>query len=795
MRTEEPQLKKHYIVPLDRVKHFVGREAQLEEIAKCLTDPSSQQPRVLLLHALGGQGKSQMVLKYCQRWRTDYRGVFWVNASSRSLAIESYHRISRALTGLAQAHGENGEQVIETVKAELEDWHEPWLLIFDNYDTPNDYRDIRQFFPQGEHGHVIITSRRRDLDRLGATVELGAMSPEEGVNLLLRGCSGPEIDENLDTAKKIVRRLGGLALAIDQAGAYIAHRRIPPTELENFLGTFETQRKEILSYTPNSIWEYGSMQNGREEDHIKAINAFTTWEMSLKELVRIKPREKEAVIHFLRLSAYFNPDKIGESLFRNYWVRIQKSKEVPPKRRQWRQILRFSKQRKPSESNIDETHTRWLYAIGTKMDIEQEGSSGQRPEYQWNHDYYSDLLTEIYNLSLVQSIETNIEGASFSLHPLVRDWLLRRDQLIDHQHYMDEAFAVIESNAPGYDQVFWNLGIDKSVALLSHLDSCMLNDELLSEPQDRIGKGERTYRTTSMSADLYRLHGRYDPAEVLLRRITENVEADITYFTQLSNVLVLQGEFEQVVELSYQCRVYREKALGERTPKRLNFETQLSYALVRLGRYNEAEALQRQTLQLKQETCGITSRRTLDSKNNLAFSLFLQARHEEAETLAREALEICETHLLENDGVRWGTMQILALALQDQGRIDEAEKIQREVVRTTQHHQGMEHPDTSASMHNLAFILEVTNKDEAEGLYRYATYTGKKVLRKGHPRTLLSMKYLANLLRKDGRVEEADEIEREVSDLKKAAGSGANRRDFKPAIQLTGTLSPESKAC
>ncbi|KAL8877354.1 MAG: hypothetical protein Q9198_004615 [Flavoplaca austrocitrina] len=765
MKTKELQLKNYYLVPGDHVKHFVGREAQLEEIASCLADQSSQQPRVVVLHALGGQGKSQIVLEYCQRWRSHYRGVFWVNASSRALAIESYHRISRALSGQIQAHGENGEQVIETVKAELEDWHEPWLLIFDNYDTPDDFRDIRQLFPQGEPGHVIITSRRRDLDRLGGPIELGAMSPEEGVNVLLRGCSGPEIDENLNTAKEIVWRLGGLALAIDQAGAYIAHRRIPRTELGNFLKIFETQRKEILSYTPSSVWEYGSMQNGREEDQTKAINAFTTWEMSLKELICIKAREKEAIIHFLRLSAYFNPDKIEESLFRNYWITIQKNEEVPPKRRQWRKILRLSKKRKPGESSTNKTHTRWLYPIGAKIDIEQEGSSGQRPKYQWNHDHYWDLLTEIYNLSLVQSIETNVEGASFSLHPLVRDWLLRRDQ--------DEAFAVIESNAPVRDQDSWSLGIDKRVALLSHVDSCMLNDELLSGRKNRIGIGERTYETAGKLAFLYHLHGRYDPAEVLLRRITKNVDADITYFTELSYALALQGEFEQVVALSYQCREYREKALEERNPKRLDFETELSNALVQLGRYNEAEPIQRQTLQLKQETLGNTCRETLISMKDLAYSLYRQDKLEEAETLAREALEICDTHLSEDDGLRWDTMETLAVALQGQGQIDEAEKIQREAVQTRQLHLGKEHPYTLSSMHNLASILRVTNKDEAEELHRYVIQTSKKVLRKGHPDTLYSMEGLANLLREDGKDEDADEIEREVSDLRKAAESRA----------------------
>ncbi|KAL8879099.1 MAG: hypothetical protein Q9198_003225 [Flavoplaca austrocitrina] len=647
-----------------------------------------------------------------------YRGVFWVNASSRSLSIESYHRISRALSGQTQAHSENGEQVIETVKAELEDWREPWLLIFDNYDTPGEFTDIRRFLPQGEHGHVIITSRRRDLDRLGAQIELCALSPEEGVNLLLRGCSRPEIDENLDTSKEIVWRLGGLALAIDQAGAYIAHRRIPPTELGNFLKTFETQRKEILSYTPSSEWEYSSMQNGREEDQTKAINAFTTWEMSLNELIRIKPREKKAIIHFLRLSAYFNPARIEESLFRNFWVKMQKrkkpSKEILPEPTRWHQIFKLNKKRKPRESNVNNTRTHWLYAMAVrswhKNDTEQEGSSGQRLEYQWNHNHYWDLLSEIYNLSLVQSIETNIEGASFSLHPLVRDWLLRRDQLIDHQHYMDEAFAVIGSNFPVCYEDFLSLSMDQRFAILSHLDSCMLNDKLLSEPQNRIGNGKKTYETASMSAFLYNLHGRGDPVEVLLRRITENVDADITYFTQLSYALALQGEFEQVVELSYQCRDYREKALEERNPNRLDFDTELSYALVVLGRYNEAEPIQRQTLQLKQETLGNASRKTIESMTDLADSLYRQRKYEAAATLAREALELSKTHLSENDGARVNIMQTLALVLQAQGRIDEAEKIQREVVQKEQHHLGMEHPDILNAMNVLAFILEGKKK-------------------------------------------------------------------------------------
>ena len=157
-------------------------------------------------------------------------------------------------------------------------------------------------------------------------MELGALSPDEGVNLLLRGRQ--EIDENLKTAKEIIRRLGGLALAIDQAGAYIAHRRIPPRRLQEFLEMYEAQRKEIMSFVPSSLWEYGSIQIHVEEDHTKAINVFTTWEISLKQLLGDNPQQKDAMIRFLTLSAYFNPARIEELLFRNYWAALIKAASI-----------------------------------------------------------------------------------------------------------------------------------------------------------------------------------------------------------------------------------------------------------------------------------------------------------------------------------------------------------------------------------------------------------------------------------------------------------------------------------
>ncbi|KAL8994880.1 MAG: hypothetical protein Q9169_005278 [Polycauliona sp. 2 TL-2023] len=767
----KPQLEKHYLVPWNRVKTFVGRETQLEEIATYFNSASIQQPRVLVLHALGGQGKSQIVLEYCQRWRKHYQGVFWVNATTRSLALQSYAGIATALSSEPQAKFEDGEQVIQTVRNLLEDWKGSWLLIFDNYDKPHEFDDIRQFFPRAELGRVIITTRRRDLDRLGDLMPLDALSPDDGVNLLLRGYERQEIDENLEVAKEIICRLGGLALAIDQAGAYIAHRRIPSHQLQGFLAAYETQRKQIMSYTPKNLWDYGLMQTLEEEDQTKAINAFTTWEISMKQLVKDSPGEREAILRFLRLSAYFNPAKIEESLFRNYWVACRGKAGIAPKPLQRRRIRDYFKRKKIK--GIDTTHdVTWLYPIGAKNNVGKKTSSHVEPEEHWDTNRFWDLLTKIHNLSLVQNIDRDAQGASFSLHPLVRDWLQHRGRTVDHSQFMAEGFAILGSTADihqkDYSFSYAKVSIDQRAALVSHIDACLLSEETLCEDQKRIGNNKTSYDIARTLAFSYFGRGRHDSAEQLLRRITKIDDVHIVYFADLLSVLNAQGKGEEVLESSHRCRRYHEKSLDEGDRDRLNFKSELSRALVELQRYDEAESLQRQTLQLAKKYMGESHWQTLETMADLAHSLLRQDEYEKSEALAREALALCEANLPKDDPTTLRAMETLAGALRCQDKCHEAETLQREMVQAEQSFNGMEHPETLISMNNLAWILKSTKTEEAEELYRYVVQKRIKVLRKGHPYTLNSMSGLADLLRSNGQDEEADKIEREIENLEEA---------------------------
>src|ERR1700733_3522302 len=194
----------------------------------------------------------------------------------------------------------------------------------------------------GGRGNVMFTSRSRDLDRLGTIVEVPPLSPEEGLTLLLRGYDVRDRQHDMkDEGSKIITRLGGLPLAIDQAAAYIQYKKIPLERLPKFLAEYEAHKEKILQYTPQNFWEYGTMQiHGREEEN-QAISAFTTWEMSFQQL-ESDILQKENAAHFLTVSAFLDHSNIGEYLFRNHW-------EANAPQPEWMQLFNAADEEDSSE--------------------------------------------------------------------------------------------------------------------------------------------------------------------------------------------------------------------------------------------------------------------------------------------------------------------------------------------------------------------------------------------------------------------------------------------------------------
>jgi hypothetical protein len=143
---------------------FVGRERELEQLAAGLSgDGAVAVTQVDAIHGLGGVGKTQLAARYARLHRGDYDVVWWLHAEQPATLHADLAALAVSL-GLVDADVE--EHV--AVGAAL-DWLERnrrWLLVFDNAPVP---AAIAELVPEGEGGHVLITSRTHaDWRALGA---------------------------------------------------------------------------------------------------------------------------------------------------------------------------------------------------------------------------------------------------------------------------------------------------------------------------------------------------------------------------------------------------------------------------------------------------------------------------------------------------------------------------------------------------------------------------------------------------------------------------------------------------
>jgi hypothetical protein len=155
---------------------FVARENELAEMRRLLQGHKSRS--AVVLHGLGGIGKTQLAIEYITRHKEKYTAVFWLNTNDEDSLKLSFRDIAQhvledqkgkpSTSTLASVDLDgNLDQVVTAVKTWLNlRRNTRWLMIYDNYDNPRtpgnlDHSevDIRGFLPRADHGSIIITTR------------------------------------------------------------------------------------------------------------------------------------------------------------------------------------------------------------------------------------------------------------------------------------------------------------------------------------------------------------------------------------------------------------------------------------------------------------------------------------------------------------------------------------------------------------------------------------------------------------------------------------------------------------
>ena len=194
-----------------RNRSFTGREQDLAVLA---AEPQGRTVLTQSLVGLGGVGKSALALEYAHR-RYDAGEVdlaWWFVAEDRSVLLASMARLYGRLTGTLGS-GEDAEAGAVALRNWLERSPYRWVVVFDNAEPGI----LDGILPEDGTGQVIITSRASDWRDLGTTHMVGRLPPDQAVALLVKITGLPADDD----ARQLTEELGGLALAIEQAAAYM----------------------------------------------------------------------------------------------------------------------------------------------------------------------------------------------------------------------------------------------------------------------------------------------------------------------------------------------------------------------------------------------------------------------------------------------------------------------------------------------------------------------------------------------------------------------------------------------
>lgn len=385
-----------YQVSRHEVRHFVDRPEILNEIGRLFDDQHIQSPKIVILQGMGGQGKTQLALRYCanahRQKQFDY--ILWIDASSRGSTVRGLEEIAGELNETNEAFPDSDSR-IAFVRRKLTTANLSWLLVLDNYDDPSAF-DLREYIPKSPLGNVLVTSRSPDTERIGSMLRISGMTEKEATNLLFKHLDISEDSNNRTAAIDIVSRLGYLPLAIDQAGAYMKVEGVP---LIDFLSHYEQSTRDIFNSVP-SLWEYTespSSKSGEETTNVVAKTVFTTWNLSFRLL---KPDTSTG--HFkatvLSLLAFFDEHEILEEYFRAYC-----SVNHPNQQPDW-------------------------------MSLFTDGKGC------WSSRKFDSVMREFSRLSLITALNTERKGTEYaiiSLHPLVRDWInLRQEKSMHKENFI-----------------------------------------------------------------------------------------------------------------------------------------------------------------------------------------------------------------------------------------------------------------------------------------------------------------------------------------------------------------------
>ncbi|PKY00777.1 hypothetical protein P168DRAFT_275238 [Aspergillus campestris IBT 28561] len=750
-------------IPQPVSSYYTGRARYLEELQNILVASTAdeQDPRQqrFVVYGMGGAGKTQFCCKFAEQNRESYWGIFWIDATSHERIKQTYAQIGKF--GKVEANHTAAMHWLSNQEGR-------WLLIMDNADDPSISLD--QYFPRGDRGHVIITTRNPSHKGHGnigpGFFRFEDLSSDDANSLLLRATTmaEPWDTDSLSWAETIARQLGYLALSLIQAGSAI---RNGLCTLRNYLAFHDAEWEHLRLLRRQSVGV----------DHAeKYSSVHATYEVCYKGIEDKGTQASKDAIQLLKLFSCFYYKKIRFDI-------LTKAIENCKKERIQQETAAKDEQNQPVSWYETYNNLRLFLLVyltqGRDPPILPDFIRQGRESETLDIPRIRYALRELTQMSLITHDESD---DSYSMHPLIHEWASKRPAMssaeqavwshaaattlvyalllpplgntedqelfrirvlphVDHVRKVQEAARrnALESRKPGLFDWFWvRFTFDRAQALrdakfsMVYLQNWRLKDaeELQTGVKDSLEaflgpNHASTRRITLALASTYRSQSRGDEAadlqEAVLNACITSLGPDhvdtLTTMDVLGQSRWLQGRFSD-------AKVLQQKAVDGLLKSRGRMHEDTLTAMGYLGRtlgkfyenYDHAFQLLEDSYAGLKETLGPVHSKTLEVKEEIAM-----------------------------------------LNLQVGSNLSLASQMMQEVLEARKENMGKEHPFTLFAMASMARInIGLGRHDEAEDLLRSGLAIADRNLGEDHIGTLMGRTWLGAVLAHQSRFEESE---------------------------------------